>query len=68
MPTTGIFNGTNLVVLVGTEVVAHSTSCSLSVSADHVRAMLSIHEEIVHVSVEINSTALTVPRETLASS
>jgi predicted secreted protein len=34
MPTTGIFNGTNLVVLVGTEVVAHSTSCSLSVSAD----------------------------------
>jgi len=34
MPTTGIFNGTNLVVLVGTEVVAHSTSCSLSVSTD----------------------------------
>ena len=34
MPTTGIFNGTNLVVLVGTEVVAHSTSCSLSVSVD----------------------------------
>jgi len=34
MPTTGIFNGTNLVVLVGSEVVAHSTSCSLSVSAD----------------------------------
>lgn len=34
MPTTGIFNGTNLVVLVGAEVVAHSTSCSLSVSAD----------------------------------
>jgi predicted secreted protein len=34
MPTTGIFNGTNLVVLVGTEVVAHSTSCSLSISAD----------------------------------
>jgi predicted secreted protein len=34
MPTTGIFNGTNLVVLVGTEVVAHSTSCSLTVSAD----------------------------------
>jgi predicted secreted protein len=34
MPTTGIFNGTNLVVLVGSEVVAHSTSCSLSISAD----------------------------------
>lgn len=34
MPTTGIFNGTNLVVLVGNEVVAHSTSCSLSVSVD----------------------------------
>ena len=34
MPTTGIFNGTNLVVLVGAEVIAHSTSCSLSVSAD----------------------------------
>jgi predicted secreted protein len=34
MPTTGIFNGTNLVVLVGSEVVAHSTSCSLSVSVD----------------------------------
>jgi predicted secreted protein len=34
MPTTGIFNGTNLVVLVGSEVVAHSTSCSLSTSVD----------------------------------
>jgi predicted secreted protein len=34
MPTTGIFNGTNLVVLVGTEVIAHSTSCSLSTSVD----------------------------------
>jgi predicted secreted protein len=34
MPTTGIFNGTSLVVLVGNEVVAHSTSCSLSISAD----------------------------------
>jgi predicted secreted protein len=34
MPTTGILNGTNLVVLVGTEVIAHSTSCSLTVSAD----------------------------------
>ena len=34
MATTGIFNGTQLVVLVGTEVIAHATSCSLSVSAD----------------------------------
>lgn len=34
MPTTGVFNGTQLVVLVGTEVVAHATSCTLSVSAD----------------------------------
>jgi predicted secreted protein len=34
MPTTGIFNGTNLVVLVGTEIIAHATSCSLSVSND----------------------------------
>lgn len=34
MATTGVFNGTSLVVLVGTEVVAHATSCSLSVSAD----------------------------------
>ena len=34
MPTTGVFNGTSLVVLVGTEVIAHATSCSLSVSAD----------------------------------
>jgi predicted secreted protein len=34
MATTGVFNGTNLVVLVGTEVIAHATSCSLSVSAD----------------------------------
>lgn len=34
MPTTGVFNGTSLVVLVGTEVVAHATSCTLSVSAD----------------------------------
>ena len=41
---------------------------TVDLSADRVRAMLSIHEEIVHVSVEINSKALTVPRETLASS
>lgn len=34
MATTGVFNGTSLVVLVGTEVVAHATSCTLSVSAD----------------------------------
>ena len=34
MPTTGVFNGTSLVVLVGTEVVAHATSCSLSFSVD----------------------------------
>ena len=34
MATTGVFNGTSLVVLVGTEVVAHATSCSLSLSVD----------------------------------
>jgi predicted secreted protein len=34
MPTSGVFNGTSLVVLVGTEVVAHATSCSLSFSVD----------------------------------
>ena len=34
MATTGVFNGTSLVVLVGTEVIAHATSCTLSVSAD----------------------------------
>lgn len=34
MATTGVFNGTSLVVLVGTEVVAHATSCTLSISAD----------------------------------
>lgn len=33
--------------------------------ADQVREMLSIHEEIVHVSVEINSIFFDVPRETL---
>ena len=41
---------------------------TVDLTADRVRAMLSVHEEIVHVSVEINSKALTVPRETLASS
>ena len=34
MATTGVFNGTSLVVLVGTKVVGHATSCSLSLSAD----------------------------------
>lgn len=34
MATTGVFNGTSLVVLVGAEVVAHATSCSLSLSTD----------------------------------
>jgi predicted secreted protein len=34
MATTGVFNGTSLVVMVGTEVVAHATSCSLSFSVD----------------------------------
>ncbi len=41
---------------------------TINLTADRVRAMLSIHEEIIHVSVEINSTAQTVPRETLTSS
>ena len=41
---------------------------TVDLTADHVRAMLSIHKEIIHVSVEINSTAQTVPRETLTSS
>ena len=41
---------------------------TVDLTADRVRAMLSIHEEIIHVSVEINSTAQTVPRETLTSS
>jgi predicted secreted protein len=34
MATTGVFNGTSLVVMIGTEVVAHATSCSLSFSVD----------------------------------
>ncbi|MEY4278618.1 MAG: Phage tail tube protein [Bacteroidota bacterium] len=34
MATTGVFNGTSLVVMVGSEVVAHATSCSLSFSVD----------------------------------
>lgn len=34
MATTGLFNGTSLVVLIGTEVIAHATSCSLNLSVD----------------------------------
>ena len=34
MATTGIFNGTQLVVLIGTEVIGYATSCSLSVAID----------------------------------
>jgi predicted secreted protein len=34
MATTGVFNGTSLVVLIGGEVIAHSTSCSLSLAID----------------------------------
>ncbi|MEY2647015.1 MAG: Phage tail tube protein [Bacteroidota bacterium] len=34
MATSGVFNGTSLVVLIGSEVVAHATSCSLSFSVD----------------------------------
>lgn len=34
MATTGVFNGTSLVVLIGNEVIAHSTSCSLSLNID----------------------------------
>ena len=34
MATTGVFNGTSLVVLIGTEVIAYSTSCSLSIAID----------------------------------
>lgn len=36
-----------------------------SLNADQVRESLSIHEEIVHVSVEINPRSVNVPRETL---
>ena len=35
-----------------------------ALSADQVREALSIHEEIVHISVEINPTEPHVPRET----
>ena len=34
MATTGVFNGTSLVVLIGNEVIAHSTSCTLSFNVD----------------------------------
>jgi predicted secreted protein len=34
MPTTGIFNGTSLVVLIGSEVIGFATSCSLSIAID----------------------------------
>jgi predicted secreted protein len=34
MATTGIFNGTSLVVLIGTEVIGYATSCSLSLAID----------------------------------
>lgn len=34
MATTNVFNGTSLVVLVGTEVIGFSTSCSLSLNMD----------------------------------
>ena len=34
MATTSVFNGTSLVVLIGTEVIAYATSCSLSLNID----------------------------------
>lgn len=34
MATTGVFNGTSLVVLISGQVIAHSTSCSLSLAID----------------------------------
>ena len=34
MATTGVFNGTSLVVLINGQVIAHSTSCSLSLAVD----------------------------------
>ena len=34
MATTGVFNGTSLVVLIGTEVIGYATSCSLSLAID----------------------------------
>jgi hypothetical protein len=34
MATTSVFNGTSLVVLIGSEVIGFSTSCSLSIAID----------------------------------
>ena len=34
MATTSVFNGTSLVVLIGSEVIAYATSCSLSLAVD----------------------------------
>lgn len=34
MATTGVFNGTSLVVLIGNEVIGYATSCSLSLAID----------------------------------
>ena len=34
MATTGVFNGTSLVVLISGQVIGHSTSCSLSLAVD----------------------------------
>ena len=34
MATTSVFNGTSLVVLIGTEVIGYATSCSLSLAID----------------------------------
>lgn len=34
MATTSVFNGTSLVVLIGNEVIAFATSCSLSIAID----------------------------------
>ena len=34
MATTSVFNGTSLVVLIGTEVIGFATSCSLSIAID----------------------------------
>lgn len=39
----------------------------ISLTADQIRHVLSIHDEIVHISVEINTLKpIYVPRETLA--
>ena len=46
-------------------ILALETSADLN--ADQVREQLSVHAEIVHISVEINSAVAHVPRETFAS-